>query len=258
MNAATIGDMAAAPPPAPAPPAPKPAPPKPKRRPVYAPVYYQPRAPKQRDRSIVGPSLGPRDARGCFPCPAGCPRTFAHAPAAVQHGKSCQNGTRPPGSTPPQKRPAAPRAPRVPRAPQPPRERQFACERDKCVALICEAARDKLDPALRARPDDGSGRRTKAAWEALLAKYDPTPLASCVHTLGQLARYYSTHARRVDLLEGWRQGLTKWEKMMNSMAVWVLKMIVEEGDRADFLADVIGYILICWCDSAAPRRRRGR
>ena len=32
-----------------------------------------PRAPKQRDRSIVGPSLGPRDARGCFPCPAGCP-----------------------------------------------------------------------------------------------------------------------------------------------------------------------------------------
>ena len=235
-----------------------PAPPKPKRRPVYAPVYYQPRAPKQRDRSIVGPSLGPRDARGCFPCPAGCPRTFAHAPAAVQHGKSCQNGTRPPGSTPPQKRPAAPRAPRVLRAPQPPRERQFACERDKCVALICEAARDKLDPALRARPDDGSGRRTKAAWEALLAKYDPTPLASCVHTLGQLARYYSTHARRVDLLEGWRQGLTKWEKMMNSMAVWVLKMIVEEGDRADFLADVIGYILICWCDSAAPRRRRGR
>ena len=215
-------------------------------------------APKQRDRSIVGPSLGPRDARGCFPCPAGCPRTFAHAPAAVQHGKSCQNGTRPPGSAPPQKRPAAPRAPRVPRAPQPPRERQFACERDKCVALICEAARDKLDPALRARPDDGSGRRTKAAWEALLAKYDPTPLASCVHTLGQLARYYSTHARRVDLLEGWRQGLTKWEKMMNSMAVWVLKMIVEEGDRADFLADVIGYILICWCDSAAPRRRRGR
>ena len=258
VNAATIGDMAAAPPPPPPVPAPKPAPPKPKRRPVYAPVYYQPRAPKQRDRSIVGPSLGPRDARGCFPCPAGCPRTFAHAPAAVQHGKSCQNGTRPPGRAPPQKRPAAPRAPRVPRAPQPPRERQFACERDKCVALICEAARDKLDPALRARPDDGSGRRTKAAWEALLAKYDPTPLASCVHTLGQLARYYSTHARRVDLLEGWRQGLTKWEKMMNSMAVWVLKMIVEEGDRADFLADVIGYILICWCDSAAPRRRRGR
>ena len=176
----------------------------------------------------------------------------------MQHGKSCQNGTRPPGSAPPQKRPAAPRVPRAPRAPQPPRERQFACERDKCVALICEAARDKLDPALRARPDDGSGRRSKAAWEALLAKYDPTPLASCVHTLGQLARYYSTHARRVDLLEGWRQGLTKWEKMMNSMAVWVLKMIVEEGDRADFLADVIGYILICWCDSAAPRRRRGR
>ena len=116
----------------------------------------------------------------------------------------------------------------------------------------------QVGSALRARPDDGSGRRTKAAWEALLAKYDPTPLASCVHTLGQLARYYSTHARRVDLLEGWRQGLTKWEKMMNSMAVWVLKMIVEEGDRADFLADVIGYILICWCDSAAPRRRRGR
>ena len=49
-------------------------------------------APKQRDRSIVGPSLGPRDARGCFPCPAGCARTFAHAPAAVQHAKSCAAG----------------------------------------------------------------------------------------------------------------------------------------------------------------------
>ena len=46
--------------------------------------------PKQRDRNHRGgPSLGPRDARGCFPCPAGCPRTFAHAPAAVHHGKSC-------------------------------------------------------------------------------------------------------------------------------------------------------------------------
>jgi hypothetical protein len=40
----------------------------------------------------VGPSLGPRDARGCFPCPAGCPRTFSHAPAAVQHGRSCAAG----------------------------------------------------------------------------------------------------------------------------------------------------------------------
>ena len=33
--------------------------------------------------------LGPRDERGRFPCPAGCDRTFAHAPAAVQHGKRC-------------------------------------------------------------------------------------------------------------------------------------------------------------------------
>ena len=44
--------------------------------------------------------------------------------------------------------------------------------------------------------------------------------------------------------------------MMNSMAVWVLKMIVEEGDRADFLADVIGYILICLGGAAAARGRR--
>ena len=33
--------------------------------------------------------FGPRDERGRFPCPAGCDRTFAHAPAAVQHGKRC-------------------------------------------------------------------------------------------------------------------------------------------------------------------------
>ena len=48
-------------------------------------------APKQR-----GPSLGPRDELGRFPCPAGCPRTFAHAPAAVQHAKACAGGVRPP------------------------------------------------------------------------------------------------------------------------------------------------------------------
>ena len=34
---------------------------------------YRTDAEYKRDRSIVGPSLGPRDARGCFPCPAGCP-----------------------------------------------------------------------------------------------------------------------------------------------------------------------------------------
>ncbi|CAH0374948.1 unnamed protein product [Pelagomonas calceolata] len=53
---------------------------------------------KRRDRNHRGgPSLGPRDARGCFPCPAGCPRTFTHAPAAVHHGKSCTaGGARPP------------------------------------------------------------------------------------------------------------------------------------------------------------------
>ena len=48
-------------------------------------------APKQR-----GPSLGPRDELGRFPCPAGCSRTFAHAPAAVQHAKACAGGVRPP------------------------------------------------------------------------------------------------------------------------------------------------------------------
>ena len=37
------------------------------------------------------PSLGPRVA--CkIPCPDGCDRTFSHAPAAVQHGKSCMAG----------------------------------------------------------------------------------------------------------------------------------------------------------------------
>ena len=58
---------------------------------------------KRRDRNHRGgPSLGPRDARGCFPCPAGCPRTFAHAPAAVHHGKSCTaGGARPPGAAAP-------------------------------------------------------------------------------------------------------------------------------------------------------------
>ena len=57
---------------------------------------------KRRDRNHRGgPSLGPRDARGCFPCPAGCPRTFTHAPAAVHHGKSCTAGARPPGGPAP-------------------------------------------------------------------------------------------------------------------------------------------------------------
>jgi len=35
-------------------------------------------------------SLGPRDASGRYPCPAGCDRTFTHAPAAVQHARKCK------------------------------------------------------------------------------------------------------------------------------------------------------------------------
>lgn len=41
-----------------------------------------------RPRAQAG-CLGPRDLTGRFPCPAGCDRTFSHAPAAVQHGKRC-------------------------------------------------------------------------------------------------------------------------------------------------------------------------
>ena len=48
---------------------------------------------KKRKRSAPAPaprpSLGPRDEHGRFRCPAGCSRTFAHAPAAANHGKSC-------------------------------------------------------------------------------------------------------------------------------------------------------------------------
>ena len=79
---------------------------------------------KRRDRNHRGgPSLGPRDARGCFPCPAGCPRTFTHAPAAVHHGKSCTaGGARPPGDTSP-KRPAAAAEAAAPPPPPPETDR---------------------------------------------------------------------------------------------------------------------------------------
>ena len=43
---------------------------------------------RMRPRAQAG-CLGPRDLTGRFPCPAGCDRTFSHAPAAVQHGKRC-------------------------------------------------------------------------------------------------------------------------------------------------------------------------
>jgi len=103
-------------------------------------------APKQRDRSIVGPSLGPRDARGCFPCPAGCARTFAHAPAAVQHGKSCAaGGARPPGAAAP-KRPAAAAEAAAP--PPPPPAAPLETNRDDKTAE--EAA------ALSSSNDDGA------------------------------------------------------------------------------------------------------
>ena len=92
------GTIAAAPPP----PAPAPAPtagaaqaeaPPASAR---APVYYQPRAPKRRATAASWARRSARATRGAAsPCPAGCPRAFAHAPAAVQHGKSCQNGARP-------------------------------------------------------------------------------------------------------------------------------------------------------------------
>ncbi|KAH8095601.1 RNA polymerase II transcription regulator recruiting protein [Aureococcus anophagefferens] len=60
-------------------------------------------------RSKPSVSLGPRDRNRVYPCPAGCPRTFTHAPAAVHHGKSCKfGGPRPPGApTHPERRPPA-------------------------------------------------------------------------------------------------------------------------------------------------------
>ncbi|CAH0375060.1 unnamed protein product [Pelagomonas calceolata] len=57
--------------------------------------------------------LLPRDARGCFPCPAGCPRTFQHAPAAVQHAKSCAAGKRSSRLNPPVPRSVARRSGRA-------------------------------------------------------------------------------------------------------------------------------------------------
>ena len=66
-------------------------------------------APVELFRSKPSGSLGPRDSNGEFRCPAGCPRTFSHAPAAVHHGKSCKfGGPRPPGApTHPERRPPA-------------------------------------------------------------------------------------------------------------------------------------------------------
>ena len=49
---------------------------------------------------------------------------------------------------------------------------------------------------------------------------------------------------------------TFWNSMPPSVQAGLVKEAM--AGAADFLADVIGYILICWCDSAAPRRRRGR
>ena len=51
-------------------------------------------------------SLGPRDERDRFRCPAGCARTFDHAPAAAVHGKSCSGGSVEQGRPAPRRREA--------------------------------------------------------------------------------------------------------------------------------------------------------
>ena len=117
-------------------------------------------APKRRDRSIVGPSLGPRDARGCFPCPIGCPRTFAHAPAAVQHAKSCAAGG---GAELTEAEVAAPRRREVARRPQ-----RRTCRAARPPARARRSADSR--PGTGSNPARRAGRATgprccgRAAW----------------------------------------------------------------------------------------------
>ena len=175
---------------------------------------------------------------------------------------------RPPCSTasPPKRDPAArkrsttkaargARVPRAPRAPQPPRERQFACERDKCVALICEAARDKLirlcargpttagtadqgrpgGPAGEVRPDAARELRAHAgaARAATLddARRDHWRLRRGPAWAGEDDELHGGLGAQDDRRGGRPRGLPRTSSVASRPA---------------------------WCDSAAPRRRRGR
>ena len=98
-------------------------------------------------------------------------------------------------ASPPQAARGAPRRPAAPRCARRAlhNRRASASSRASATSAWRSSARPRATSSIRLYappPDDGSGRRTKAAWGPCWQKHDPTPLASCVHTLGQLARYY--------------------------------------------------------------------
>ena len=48
---------------------------------------------------------------------------------------------------------------------------------------------------------------------------------------------------------------TKWEKLLHSLAAGLLKMAVETDNRLEFICDVLLYVLACWREAPARRRR---
>ena len=182
----------------------------------------------------------------------------------MQHGKSCKyGGPRPPGAPPhPERRPPAPPpAPRPPRPPPRPKVRPAGNTREACVEGLCYDVKQRLAPAIAAldaaaaRDDDGVARLVDARWAALRGRYADTPLACVAHTVRQLGKYYAKHDRRVDLDGLWKLGLTKWEKLLHSLAAGLLKMAVETDNRLEFICDVLLYVLACWREAPARRRR---
>ena len=50
--------------------------------------------------------------------------------------------------------------------------------------------------------------------------------------------------------------MTKWEKLLHSLAAWLLKMAVEPEARVEFLVDVLLYVHACWSATERPHTKQ--
>ena len=179
--------------------------------------------PEVRNRSNVGPSLGPRDSRGNFPCPTGCPRTFAHASAAVQHGKSCTagpNGPVIPGPGVPRKsvpRKSVPHPrPRLGglRAAPPTKRRDDLDYEPRAKRSVHGPAADKAAAAEAPAPDQPMAAEPAPPAAPTPAAKESDPKGAAHELFSHLRRLPGIDPSRIGvLLLGWRMTRWRWRTL---------------------------------------------
>jgi len=100
------------------------------------------------------------------------------------------------------------------------------------------------------------GLEEQKQWTKLYNNFGNTHLSCVAHTIRQLGKYYCRHERRVELTTNWRKDISKWEKLLNSLALWTFKMAFDPGQRASFLTDILLYIHCCWRKKPKQRKKQ--